>query len=195
MAEIIAIDEYLFNLFNNQWSNGFFDVIMPIWRNKVFWIPFYVFLLALVGFNFPKKLVPFFLMALLTIGISDTISSRLIKKTVKRDRPCRQANLVEDARVLVKCGGGFSFTSSHATNHFALATFFILSIGFLFPYTKYIFLLWAASISYGQVYVGVHFPFDVIMGGFIGAFIGYLLGRTFNKYWGLSNKEPINQLA
>lgn len=191
MAEILQFDEFLFKLINGQWTNGLLDSLMPIWRNKIFWIPFYLFILAMVGINFPKKILPFLCMALVCIGIADTISSRLIKKTVKRERPCRNAALAEEARVLIKCGGGYSFTSSHATNHFAIGVFFMLTLSLIFPYSKYIFILWAFSISYGQVYVGVHYPLDVIFGALIGSVIGYIAAYFFNQHWPILDKKVI----
>lgn len=72
----------------------------------------------------------------------------------------------------VPCSNGFSFTSSHATNHFALGTFFFL----LFSFTAYrfLFLVWAGVISFAQVYVGVHYPVDVICGALLGILIGFI---------------------
>ncbi|NJK84133.1 MAG: phosphatase PAP2 family protein [Saprospiraceae bacterium] len=108
-----------------------------------------------------------------TVGLADQVSSQLVKKNVKRLRPCRQIELQENINVLVPCGSGYSFTSSHATNHFAIATF----VGFiLFSAARVALVLlffWAATIALGQVYVGVHYPFDIGVGACIGLFIGY----------------------
>ena len=82
----------------------------------------------------------------------------------------------------VKCGGGYSYTSSHATNHFALAFFLIYTLGVQFRWIKWVLIFWASSIAYGQVYVGVHYPFDVISGATIGGIIGILVATWYRGF-------------
>ena len=72
------------------------------------------------------------------------------------------------------CGSGYSFTSSHATNHFAIALFLVLLWGRKHPFLRYLFPLWAASIALAQVYVGVHYPLDIFVGSLLGVGIGVL---------------------
>lgn len=191
MQELIQFDEALFRLINGEWTTAFLDAVMPHWRNKYFWIPLYIFFLAFVGINHGKKFLPFLLAALITVGLSDTISSRLIKKTIKRDRPCNDLMLKEDVKLLIKCGSGYSFTSSHATNHFAIGLFFFYTVGVFFRRSRFLLLLWAFSISYGQVYVGVHYPVDVFVGGCIGASIGIIMSMFYNRYWNFLEPKPI----
>ncbi len=174
-------DELLFHLINGEWHNSFFDAVIPWIRNKYFWVPAYVFLMSFLLINFKKWGFFLIMAALVTITISDTVSSVYIKKTVQRVRPCHDAKMQDNIRVLVPCGGGYSFTSSHATNHFALAVFLMVTLGGLMKKYRWLLLLWAGMISYGQVYVGVHYPFDVLAGGVIGAAIGYFMGKVFFK--------------
>ena len=91
------------------------------------------------------------------------------------------------ARLLLNhCPGSGSFTSSHAANHFGLAFFIYLTLK---PYLKkwgYLFFLWAATVSYAQVYIGVHYPIDVISGALLGSAIGYFTSLQFNKRFILS---------
>jgi len=82
-------------------------------------------------------------------------------------------------RLLVHCGRAYSFTSSHAANHFAIAVFISLTLGLLYSWIKWPLLLWAGSIAYGQVYVGVHYPLDVIVGSLVGIIIGYLVAKLY----------------
>jgi len=192
MQELLQFDEALFRLINGSWTNGLLDAVMPIWRNKYFWIPLYIFFISFVLINHTKKVLPFLLAALITVGLSDTISSKLIKKSIKRDRPCNDLKIKEDVKLLVKCGSGYSFTSSHATNHFAIGVFFFYTVGIFFRRSRFLLLFWAFSISYGQVYVGVHYPVDVFVGACIGSTIGIIMSAFFNHYWGFSESKPVS---
>ena len=178
-------DEQWFWLINREWRSEWLDVIMPYWRHKLFWMPFYFFLAAFLWFNFRQKALYFLLGAALTIGIADMTSSQLIKKSVERLRPCNDQELKEEVNLLVRCGGGYSFTSSHATNHFALAFFFLLTLGRRMGGWRWLFLFWAASIAYGQVYVGVHYPVDVLVGAMIGSMIGIGVAFLYKSLKGL----------
>ena len=86
-------------------------------------------------------------------------------------------------RTLVDCGTGFSFPSSHAANHFALALFFVVLFGKTSKGSIIVPLFWAFSISFAQIYVGVHFPVDVMSGACIGAVIGIVLGYIFKRFF------------
>ena len=115
-------------------------------------------------------------------AISDTLSSQIIKKNVQRIRPCNDPLISNMVELKVKCGGGYSYTSSHATNHFALAFFLIYTLGVQFRWIKWVLIFWASSIAYGQVYVGVHYPFDVISGAIIGGIIGILVATWYRSF-------------
>jgi undecaprenyl-diphosphatase len=84
--------------------------------------------------------------------------------------------------VVDHCLTSFSFTSSHAANHFGIATFIFLTLKPLFNNYRYLFLLWAGIISYAQVYVGVHYPVDVFVGAVIGIFFGWVLAYFYSKW-------------
>jgi undecaprenyl-diphosphatase len=84
--------------------------------------------------------------------------------------------------LLDHCSGGFSFTSSHAANHFGLAMFLFMSLIPLFKKYTWLFFIWAGIISYAQVYVGVHYPLDVLAGAMIGLVVGKLNGMIFKKF-------------
>jgi undecaprenyl-diphosphatase len=122
-----------------------------------------------------------------TVVLTDFVSSTLIKENIWRLRPCNNPDLSSWINIMV----GYrpqssSFTSSHAANHFGIATFLYLSLKEEFGKWPMFFFLWAFAISYAQVYVGVHYPLDVIAGTGIGLLIGYLTGRLFNKNFGLT---------
>ena len=124
----------------------------------------------------------FILFAVLTVVLTDQISSSFIKPFFERPRPCRDPILMNQIRMLLNgCSGGYSFTSSHATNHFGFAVYIYLTLGNIIGKWKYAFLVWAAVIAYGQVYVGVHYPLDIICGALLGTTIGFMTAYFHNK--------------
>jgi membrane-associated phospholipid phosphatase len=146
------------------------DALMPYLRTPSFWLPLYVFLVGISIYRYQKKAI-FWVLALgITVGIADITSSSIIKPMVQRVRPCNTNFLKKEVTVLVPCGVGYSFPSSHAANHFAIAGFVT---GTLFRKHKWIWWIWAASVAFAQVYVGVHFPLDVLGGALLGIGIGY----------------------
>ena len=195
MAELLQFDQELFRLINSVWTTDWMDNVMPVWRSKLFWVPLYVFLFGFLLINFGKQGLYLAVFAVLTITVSDTLSSKVIKKSVERVRPCNSSNpeIADNLILRVPCGGGYSFTSSHATNHFALAFFLIFTLGKRFKWIRFALTFWAGSIAYGQVYVGVHYPFDVIVGGLLGILVAVLL-FYFYKNWEIYFFKPQNTL-
>ncbi|MFM9951378.1 MAG: phosphatase PAP2 family protein, partial [Saprospiraceae bacterium] len=124
----------------------------------------------------------FILAVIVAASLADMTSSRLIKQNVERLRPCNEPEIKEQVNLLVHCGGGYSFTSSHAANHFAVAVFLCFTLGRLYRRIRLPLLLWAASIAYGQVYVGIHYPLDVVCGALLGTFIGWIVSLMYQRY-------------
>ncbi len=160
-------------MINVDGHHPFFDFLLPFIRNKFFWGPLYIFALSFILINFPKKGWIFLLSFGICVSLADSISSQVIKKSVKRVRPCKKVPLKNDVKLLIRCGSGYSFPSSHAANHFAAAFFFIFTFGKRYRRIIFPLLFWASIISYAQVYVGVHFPIDIMAGGIL----GFLLAR------------------
>ncbi|NUO03392.1 MAG: phosphatase PAP2 family protein, partial [Saprospiraceae bacterium] len=122
MTALLEFDRALFFLINDVWHTPWLDALMPYWRDRFFWTPLYVLLSGFVVWKFGTAKGAFFILAvILAAGLSDLTSSRLIKENVERLRPCNEPKIKEQVKVLVHCGGGYSFTSSHAANHFAVA--------------------------------------------------------------------------
>ena len=118
---------------------------------------------------------------LITFAMGDLIASKIIKPSVQRIRPCNEVNLANDVIKRVPCGSGYSFPSAHATNHFAIALFLI---GVFYRKWKPILpfgLVWAASIAFAQVYVGVHYPIDIFIGALLGTTIGLITSTVYKK--------------
>ncbi len=178
-------DTILFLKINTVWTNHFFDDIYPWFREANTWTPLYLFLLVFVIMNFKEKAAAWILFAAITLTLTDQLSSNLIKNLVARPRPCNEPYLMGEAKLLLNhCSGGFSFTSSHATNHFGFAMYIMLTLQPIFKKWRKLFFWWAAAISYGQVYVGVHYPLDILCGGLLGSLVGYLTSNLYLKYFG-----------
>lgn len=174
---IIQYDKIAFHYINGLWRNDLADTIMPILRKASVWIPLYLGLLAYIFWNHSKHFWQILFFIILTVSLSDITSSHIIKKIAKRTRPCNEIELRETVVNIVPCGSGYSFTSSHAANHYALAAALSLSIFRRKKNIQFIFFTWAASIAYAQVYVGVHFPLDILCGSILGISIALLLYR------------------
>lgn len=188
MDFLLELDYNLFYWINTQWSNPVFDLLLPLARNKYVWIPFYVFVLSYIIFNFKTKGYKMIVILFLVVGVSDAVSSHLIKKNIQRIRPCNNNHIEVVERV--RCGSGFSFTSSHAANHFAIATFLSLVL-VRRRSLKWLLYAWAGIISVAQVYVGVHFPLDILCG----MILGILFARLGNYLVILWKAHPKIQVS
>lgn len=182
MTSLLALDEQLFHIINGDWQNPFLDAVMPFWRDKKTWIPLYIVLAGFLWYRFRVKGLYLVLALILTVGVADIVSSQLVKKNVRRVRPCNDATLPFDVNVPIPCGSGYSFTSSHATNHFAIAAFLSMTLGQFHQKIRLPFYLWAATIAFGQVYVGAHYPLDVICGAALGWLIAFILARLYLRW-------------
>ncbi len=186
MEALLTLDEQLYIFINQHLSNGLFDALLVPLRHKLCSIPLYLFVASVIFIQYRRKAWLVFLGIGLLIGTSDFVSSQLIKKTVKRDRPCHQVELTPVIRI--PCTYGYSFTSSHATNHMGQAMFYFL----IFPFFRWrmLFFVWAGMISFAQVYVGVHYPGDIIAGMMLGGLIGWL---TYKAYHLISISLPLRK--
>jgi len=186
LKRVIELDHQLFFAINGKWSNAFFDSFLPFTRESMIWLPVYLFLLVFVWMNFGKQGLWWALFFICLAACCDLVSSKLVKENIMRARPCRHPEIANHVRFLVNyCPQSSSFTSSHATNHFGMATFIYFTLRDYTSKWMALFFVWAAIISYAQVYVGVHFPLDVTGGAILGIFIGYLMSVIFNKKMGL----------
>ncbi len=175
-------DAAVFQCINSDLGNPVFDAMLPFFREKWFWAPLYLFLGAFVWSNYGKKGWILVLGMVLSVGLADMTSSRLVKNNVQRLRPCNDPAMVETLHLRVSCGSGYSFTSSHAANHFALAVFLIGLFGHRSRWIRPAALTWAGLIALSQVYVGVHYPGDVICGAILGAAIGRLVASVAGRW-------------
>ena len=181
MNGILQFDRGFCRLINATWQNTFFDWLMPFLRIPAFWVPLYIFLLVFIILNVKKNAGLLILFTLITITLTDQVSSSLIKPFFHRLRPCADEAIAAWHRSLINCPINSSFTSSHAVNHFGLAMFFYFTLKeYLGKYAS-LFFVWAFAICYAQVYVGVHYPLDVICGGILGCMLGYFTAFLYKR--------------
>lgn len=177
LQKLNGIDIRLF-LFLNGHHNAFFDPIMYWISNKWFWLPFYLFMVILIARAYKKRSILIFICIGVLVTLSDQISSHLIKPWVKRLRPSHNPDIAHLVH-LSKAGPGglYGFVSGHATNSFALFIFLAIVLNSKFNWLKWVLLLWALLICYSRIYVGVHYPGDVVCGAVVGGLLGLIVGK------------------
>ena len=170
------LDQQLF-LFLNSLHSPFCDQLMHTVSGRIIWIPLYLAILIFLGIKYKRK----FLVILLFIIIAATLSDQasvFVKNLVHRLRPCYEPAIQGLVHLFKEeCGGTYSFVSSHATNSFDVA---FLSL--LFIKNKWFticIILWALIIGYSRIYLGVHYPGDVICGSLLGALIGWSMYKLY----------------
>lgn len=184
-SKLVEWDQYLFVKINSEWANPFFDAVMPFLRHSTSWAPLYLFMLVLVLLNFKIKGLWWAVLFLSTVALTDMTGNYVFKHGFERLRPCNDPEFYLNVRLLLNhCGGGYSFISNHAANHFGMAAFFFITFRHLFKRWTWIAMFWAVMIGYAQVYVGVHYPLDVFCGALLGLAFGITTGSFFNKRFG-----------
>src|SRR5690606_5846642 len=153
--------------------------LMPIIRNPYTWAPLYLFLVIFIIKNYKKRGIIMIIFFVLSFALADSISASLIKPKVMRIRPCNEISLKENVNIRVRCGSGYSFPSSHASNHFALGMFLLIVFRNRWKPIIWLSMAWAGIISFAQIYVGVHYPIDIICGAVLGSLIGFITASVF----------------
>ncbi|RIA10317.1 undecaprenyl-diphosphatase [Flavobacteriaceae bacterium MAR_2010_72] len=179
--QLVAFDEELF-LYLNGLGNVYWDAFWLTYTTKVFWIPLY----ALMAYWMYKKLnTKMFILTLLVIvlmiSFTDQVTN-LFKHTVQRLRPCHEDGVAEVMRLVrATCGGQYGYFSGHASNSMALAIFVGSMLRSRFKNILHILIVWSIVMGYSRIYVGAHYPLDVVSGLIFGALSGYGFFRL-DKY-------------
>ncbi len=176
---LVNLDRNLF-LFINSMHNEFFDSIMWWVADRFFWIPLYAILAVLLVRRFGRQGYFMMLFAVLLILLSDQ-GSVLMKNIFERQRPCHDESLSFLVHIVNnKCGGQYGFVSSHAANTMAVFMY-IMALGRnCYPWLTRATGVWVLLVGYCRIYLGVHFPADIIGGWIIGIFaagITYIIYR------------------
>lgn len=195
LSRIVEFDQVLFRRINQHWIHHQIDPLASWVRESTNWIPLYAALLAWAIWKFRWTGLVWFLTGLLAVGLSDLIGNYGFKHVFERLRPCNDPSLHDGLRLLVDtCGSGYSFISNHAANHMCLAFYVWISLRERIGNWGGVGIVWALLISYAQVYVGLHFPLDVIAGSLLGGAIGSGVALSFRHRY-KSSIFPANQLV
>ena len=175
-------DHQLF-LFLNGLHVGWLDPVMTFISSEWGWLPLYAVLVYLVFKKYHKQGFWILLGVAVLIICSDQISAHVFKPIFQRLRPCYDPE-IEHLVHLPKGrpGGHYGFISSHAANTFALASFIYMTMRQHYKKIGWVMFSWAALVSYSRIYMGVHFPGDIICGAALGLILGFGLGYIANRF-------------
>lgn len=181
METLIDKDQQLFLYLNGLGSEPY-DAFWMFMTDKWSSIPLYVFLLILClrTLKWKKTIVVLVLVALM-IGVTDQLANAF-KYGFERLRPCHEEDIVPLMRLVKSyCGGQFGYFSAHASNSFAVVTFFSILLNKNYKWLPMVLVIWGITVAYSRIYIGVHYPLDVITGISIGMVLGLLFSKLF-KY-------------
>jgi undecaprenyl-diphosphatase len=186
MLEALTRTDQQWMLWLNGHHSPFFDWLMYAVSGRFEWIPLYIVILAFIIKKYKWKSIWIILAIVVLVTLTDQ-TCNLLKDSVKRLRPCRDpqiGHLVH--RVNNYCGGTFGFVSAHAANSFGLATF--ISLVYKNRWITLGMFSWALLVSYSRVYLGAHYPGDVICGAMVGCLLAWIVQqisfRLIRRYYG-----------
>ena len=165
----LKIDKLIFSFFNSTISNPLFDIFFPIITNQDIWtLPILagIIILMIRGGRRGKICSAVLIVAII---LADYTSAQILKPYFARLRPSHE--LIDGIRLLVPKGGRYGFVSSHAANMYASATI----LGYFYPRYKKVFFTTALMVAFSRVYVGVHYPADILFGGLLGYGLGWIV--------------------
>jgi len=172
------LDKQVF-FFLNGLHSGFFDFLMWWFSDKLIWVPFYLIMFYLLVRKYGWETIAILLSVAILIALSDQISG-LIKDTVQRYRPSRNPEIGDQVRTLNGyLGGNYGFVSSHAANSFALAFFLIKFLKPKKTIFAYLLIVWAILVSYSRIYLGVHYPGDILGGALLGVALAWIVVNVY----------------
>ncbi len=174
---IQQLDTDLF-LFLNSINSPFWDGIMWTISARLTWVPLYLIILWMFYRLTGRRVILVLLFVIAAITLSDQLSVHAFKEVFLRLRPCHEPSLEGLVHIVRgKCGGQYGFVSSHAANSFNIAVFSLLLLRK--RWFTIAILFWAAVVSYSRVYLGVHYPGDIIGGALLGAGIGFAIYHSY----------------
>lgn len=182
MLELLdKIDKDIF-LYFNAMHNSVSDELWQFITNIPTWIPLYVLILIFMVRVF--KMDSFFVIAgaLLVILVSDQFTSSFMKPFFARPRPCYDQEIGHLVHIVKSCGGKYGFASGHSANSFGIAMFTWMTFRYFWSGTWLMFL-WAFIVAFSRIMVGVHYPGDILAGGLLGVFFGWLIFKILEEVY------------
>ena len=170
------LDQQVF-LFINSQNSEFWDHVMYAISTKLIWVPLYIAILIALGRKYKKKILVILLFIILAVALSDQISV-FLKNSFQRLRPCHVEELQGTVHLVNGyCGGKYGFVSSHAANSFNIALLSLLLMKR--RWFSVSMVIWAAVVGYSRIYLGAHYPADVICGSLLGVLTGWAIYRLY----------------
>ena len=194
IEKIVSLDKELFVFLNGLGSESF-DGMWVIITQQIYWIPFFAYLLYLAQKKMGTKQILYILLFVSLIVLFTDQFTNFVKHHFYRLRPCNDLEIKDVIRIVLH-RNSFSFFSGHASNSMAVATFLFLILRKHYKYFGLIFF-WPLIFAYSRIYLGLHFPVDILTGYAVGAIVGYVFFKIYQttkkRYFPiqiLDEKEP-----
>lgn len=185
MEDLLELDRKIFLELNSSFRDPWLDQLMMFLTTTTAWIPLYLFLIYLLVRNYRKQAWLILLAIALTILFADQVTSSIMKPFFERLRPSHEPTIAERVYIVNQYRGGkFGFASSHAANTFGIATLMWLALKVYRPWIALVFL-WPLAVGYTRIYLGVHYPGDILAGfvvGFLSALVAFFLMTLLKNF-------------
>jgi undecaprenyl-diphosphatase len=179
LEKLDTLDKNLF-LWLNSHHTPFFDKFMWFISGRIEWLPLYLILIGYIVYIYRWKSIAVIVAIIIAVALADQLAVKAFKEVFQRLRPSHSPDIQNIVHIVNGYrGGSYGFVSNHAANTFALATF--LCCLFRNKYFIVSILLWATIVSYSRIYLGVHYPCDVLGGAILGIFIGWIVYYLYLK--------------
>lgn len=187
--ELIEIDKKIL-VFLNGFHTPLLDPVMLVITKTFFWTPLYAILIFFLFKNFKKEAWLILLGAAVTIFLTDQITSSIMKPYFERLRPSHDPSMQGLLHIVGDYRGGlYGFSSGHAANTMGVALFTWLNLRSIYRWIGLIFI-WAILMSYTRIYLGVHYPGDIMVGGTIGIICGWISFKSIEFLRSRNKKTP-----
>jgi len=186
IESLVELDHWLLLAANNH-HTPLLDKWMIFFSERFVWFPAYFVLLVVLAYFYRRRALLLLPLLGVSVGLADAISSRLFKPYFARLRPCHNPDLSATLNLVNGCGGQFGFLSSHAANSFALVVFLWIILPKRYWVANVLLLVWAILVSYSRMYLGAHYPSDVLAGATLGSLLAWLTATLYRlgaaRWW------------